>query len=1109
MPRQKKKTTKPKTRAKKVASKEAIKVADTKAQPAKKSSYSAKDITVLEGLDPVRKRPGMYIGGTGLDGLHHLVWEVVDNSIDEAMAGFCTEIVVILHKGHQVTVTDNGRGIPVEMHKVTKKSALETVMCTLHAGGKFGGEGYKVSGGLHGVGVSVVNALSSKVTAEIKRDGFVYTQEYERGKAKGKVKKGKHTKETGTAITFDPDPEIFKQIEFSWKKIVEHLRQQAYLTKNVRVKIIDERELNGKSKELVRNLTFYFEGGIKSYLDHLNEGEKVVHETPFYVEKEIEDITVEIALQYTDEIKGLELSFANNIHTGEGGTHVMGFRSALTRTINDYARKNDHIKAKEENLSGDDVREGLSAVISVKLRDPQFEGQTKAKLGNAEMRTAVQSVMLAAFSAYLEEHPQEARQIMGKCMLAQKARKAAKAAKDTVIRKGAMDGLTLPGKLADCSSRKPEECELYIVEGDSAGGCFSGDTKVALVDGRDLSFRKLVKEHQQGKKNYCYTLDSQGHTRITLIKEPRLTKRDAEVIKVILDNGEGITCTPDHKFRTAAGRYIQAKNLTTSVSLAPLYRKRSKIEGRITIDGYEMVFDAASKRWVFTHLLADKHNLKNEEYSKKDGLHRHHIDFNKLNNSPENICRMNPEEHLKCHQDWAFKTMLSEEGKEKSRQAHQSEEYREKIRRIMSTPAMKKILSKRAKRQWENEGYKEYMKSKFLDFYNSNEEYRKESNQRLNQAQKDYWAKGENRQRRSREVTDYYKDNPQAKEELSLRAAKQWEDEDLLNWRKEKTKQQWTSEFRKKRKVALDKTYYRKSIGLMNKLHSEGKLDDYEMVRIKSKDKSLLSRQTFVDRYFAGDSWGMFEAVKNHNHKIKKIVKLKKKIDVYDLEVSETHNFALASGVFVHNSAKQGRDRGFQAIFPLRGKILNIERARLDKVLSSKEIKSLIIALGTGVGEEMDLSKLRYHRIIIMTDADVDGAHIRTLLLTLFYRHFEKLVEDGYLYIAQPPLYKVQVNKKSEYAFTDQDKNEVLDNYKKEIKQGAKVSLQRYKGLGEMNPGQLWETTMDPENRMMYQVKVDDAAKADRVFDTLMGAEVAPRRKFIQTHAQNVKNLDI
>ncbi|MDD3887765.1 MAG: DNA topoisomerase (ATP-hydrolyzing) subunit B [Patescibacteria group bacterium] len=669
------------------------------------NSYGASSIAVLKGLEPVRKRPGMYIGGTGIEGLHHLIWEVVDNSIDEAMAGYCKNITVTLHEGNKVTVTDDGRGIPVEIHKATKKSTLETVLTVLHAGGKFGGGGYKVSGGLHGVGVSVVNALSQYLKAEVTRDGYIWEQEYKRGKAQGKVKKAKKAKGTGTVITFEPDPEIFPKIEFDWKTIVTHLRQQAYLTKGVKISITDKRKGHELVPNIPRSLTFYFEGGILSYVKFLNRTEKVVHSNPFYIEKAKDDVMVEVALQYTEEIKGIEMTFANNIYTPEGGTHLMGFRTAVTRVINDYARKNGYLKEKEDNLTGDDVREGQTAVVSLKLPDPQFEGQTKAKLGNSEIRPIVSSIVYEYFSQFLEEHPQDARQIIAKTLLACKARLAAKAAKETVIRKGIMEGLTLPGKLADCSSRKPEESELYIVEGDSAGG-----------------------------------------------------------------------------------------------------------------------------------------------------------------------------------------------------------------------------------------------------------------------------------------------------------------------------------------------------------------------------------------------------------------------------------------------SAKQGRDRNFQAILPLRGKILNVERARIDKMLSSKEIKALIIAMGMGVGEEKEVEKMRYHRIIIMTDADVDGAHIRTLLLTFFYRYYSEIIDKGYLYIAQPPLYRIEKNKKVNYAYTDQDKERLLSQFEKEISKKPKkskiekvgfivkeledaetageekiagVSIQRYKGLGEMNPEQLWETTMDPKNRVMLQVKVEDAAKADETFDILMGNEVEPRKRFIQTHAVKVKNLDI
>jgi len=632
-----------------------------------KSNYTAKDIYVLEGLEPVRRRPGMYIGSTGPDGLHHLIWEVVDNSLDEAIAGYCTKIEVKLLSNNRVEVTDDGRGIPVEKHHQTKKSALETVMCTLHAGGKFGGQSYKIAGGLHGVGVSVVNALSIWTKAEVCRGGYKYVQEYSRGKAKRAVKKDAKCRQTGTTITFEPDPEVFKEAAFKWSKIINHLRQQAYLTKGVEIVIKDER------KSAPRSYTFYFDGGIVSYVKYLNRDQSPKHDNIFYISKENQDVLVEVAFQYTDDIQGYEESFANNIYTGEGGMHLTGFRTALTRTLNDYTKKNGFAKNGENKLTGDDVREGLTAVISVKLKDPQFEGQTKAKLGNPEARTAVETVTANALEEFLEKSPQDARAIIEKSMLAAKARQAAKAARETVIRKGVLEGLALPGKLADCSSRIPDESELYIVEGPSAGG-----------------------------------------------------------------------------------------------------------------------------------------------------------------------------------------------------------------------------------------------------------------------------------------------------------------------------------------------------------------------------------------------------------------------------------------------SAKQGRDRKFQAILPLKGKILNVEKARLDRALSSKEIRALVIALGTAIAEEFDIDKIRYHRIIIMTDADVDGAHIRTLLLTLFFRYFPQIIDQGYLYIAQPPLYRLQKGKQVEYGYTDAEKDDIVASMAKEG-----VTIQRFKGLGEMNPTQLWETTMDPASRIMKRVTVEDAKEADKVFDVLMGDEVAPRKKFIQTHAKRVKNLDI
>ena len=680
----------------------------------KSEEYDASKITVLEGLAPVRKRPGMYIGGTGIDGLHHLVWEIVDNSIDEAMAGFCNKIVIVLHKDGSVSVDDNGRGIPVDIVKATGKSALETVLTTLHAGGKFGDGGYKVSGGLHGVGAAVVNALSVWVKAEVRKNGELYYQEYHRGDAKEPIKIIGEAEGTGTKITFLPDPEIFKTTTFSFKTILSHCRQQAYLTKGVMITLRDEREeitVESKAKDLEeekietddseevdknmhtgrgsigegedviekvghQSYSFYFEGGISSYVRHINKNRDALYDPPMYVEKEQNGVLVELSLAYTEDYKEHTYSFANNIYTAEGGTHLTGFRTALTRAVNDYAKKNN-LLVKGVPLTGEDVREGLTCVLSVKLPDPQFEGQTKAKLGNTEVRTVVDSVTQSSLSTYLDENPNEAKKIIDKCSLSARARMAARAARDTIIRKGALEGMTLPGKLADCSSKDPKRCEIYLVEGNSAGG-----------------------------------------------------------------------------------------------------------------------------------------------------------------------------------------------------------------------------------------------------------------------------------------------------------------------------------------------------------------------------------------------------------------------------------------------SAKQGRDRGFQAILPLRGKILNVERARLDRMLSSDEIKAMIVAFGIGIGEEINYAKLRYDRIIIMTDADVDGAHIRTLLLTFFYRNFPQLIENGHIYIAQPPLFSIVKGKEKHWAYSDAERDEIVNKMKGDKENVSSISIQRFKGLGEMNPEQLWETTMNPENRILLQVNVKDTENADETFSMLMGDQVAPRKKFIATRAKSVKNLD-
>jgi len=1053
-----------------------------------KNKYEAEQITVLTGLSAVRKRPAMYIGDISLRGLHHLVYEVVDNSVDEALVGFCTKIKVIIHTDDTITVIDDGRGIPVSIHPKFNIPAVEVVLTKLHAGGKFDQETYKVSGGLHGVGVSCTNALSEWLEVEVKRDGKVYFQKFERGKPATKLEVRGETRGIGTSIRFKPDAEIFTETVFHYDILAKRLRELAFLNKGLEIELVDERE-EGK------NDLFKYEKGIVEFVEFVDKNRSSLFSEIIYFKKVKEKIELEIAMRYNTSYQSNIFSFVNNINTEEGGTHLSGFRTALTRVLNNYAKQ-----INGGTLSGDDVREGLTAVISVKMPNPQFEGQTKTKLGNSEVLGLVNSLVTEELGNYVNENPGVAKIIVQKCMEASRAREAARKARELTRRKSVLEGSNLPGKLADCSNKDPALCEVYIVEGDSAGGCFSGNTKVALVDGRSLTFRELVKEHQQGKRNYCYTLNDKGSVEIALIENPRLTKKKVEVIKVILDSDEEIICTPDHEFRTADGNYVAARNLDKSISLAPLHRKLSKKGGRITIEGYEMVFDSAKRKWIFTHLLTDKYNLDWGVYSELGGEHKHHIDFNKLNNNPENICRMGTEEHMQYHRDWVFKILLSEKVKEKARKAHQTKEYKEKIKKIMNSPKMKRMLSKGGKRLWEDKEYKEYMKQKYLEFYYSNEEYRKE---RLDKAQKEYWNKKENREKRSKEVKEYFEKNPEKKEELSKRAKKQWDDEDLLIWRREKTKQQWTPEFRTKRKKALNKTYYNKSIRLMKKLYDERKLGDYDKIRRESRDKSLLSLNTFKEKYFDSNSMEMLEAIKNYNHKVKKIIRLDQKMDVYDLEVKETHNFALASGVFVHNSAKQGRDRSFQAILPLRGKILNVEKARLDKIFQNKEITAMITAIGTGVKEEFKLEKARYNKIIIMTDADVDGAHIMTLLLTFFYRYMKPLVEAGYVFIAQPPLYKLKKGKKEIWIQNEAELTEI----KKKL--GENIPVQRFKGLGEMNPKQLWDTTMDPANRVLKQITVEDAVESDRIFTVLMGEEVEPRREFIEKYAKEVVNLDV
>ena len=886
------------------------------------NNYGAEQIQVLEGLEAVRKRPGMYIGTTGPRGLHHLVYEVVDNSIDEALAGYCTHIEVDLNKDGSVKVTDDGRGIPVDTHSKTGKSALETVMTVLHAGGKFGGGGYKVSGGLHGVGVSVVNALSEWVEVTVWRDKKTHIQGYERGQPTGDLKsKPNKEKRTGTSVQFLPDQEIFSTgIQFDYNTIIGRLRELAYLNAGVKITITDNRLELVKSDE-PKVESYCYEGGIKEYVTYMNREKQSLHEEVIFVRGEKNDVQVEVALQWCiDAFSDNVLGFANNIRTIDGGTHLEGLKTVLTRTMNGIARKRNKLKDSDPNLGGENVREGLTAVISVKVPEPEFEGQTKTKLGNTEVRGIVDSLVGEVLSEYLDFNPQVADAVLDKAIQAFKAAEAARRARDLVRRKSVLESSPLPGKLADCSTKNPEESEIYLVEGDSASGCFAGNQKVILADGRRLSFAEIVAEQAEGKEHFCYTINQSGNVAIERIINPRITKKNASVIKIILDNNETIICTPDHLFMLRDGSYKPAALLTGNDSLMPLSQKSSqKTENSQELDGYEMVWSPQKESWIYTHLLADFYNLKAGVYQSANGDSCYHVGFKKLNST--------------------------------------------------------------------------------------------------------------------------------------------------------------------------------KTEGLLTEKHLEFHKTNLELAYRCSERDEFLARDiipNYNDHY---------------NYRVVSIEPLEERLDVYDIEVPNTHNFALASGVFVHNSAKQGRDRRFQAILPLRGKIINIEKTDDAKIYKNNEIQSMITALGLGIkGDEFDASQLRYHKVIIMTDADVDGSHIRTLLLTFFYRYQRALVDQGYIYIACPPLYKVERGRNHYYCYSDRELNELIQN---EFPDNANYTIQRFKGLGEMMPVQLWDTTMNPETRTLKRVEIEDAAEADRIFTVLMGDRVAPRREFIETYGPKLKITDL
>lgn len=1206
------------------------------------NDYGGSSIQVLEGLEAVRKRPGMYIGATDERGLHHLVWEVVDNSVDEALAGHCDHIEIEVLADGAISVTDNGRGIPVEIHPQTGKPAAEIALTVLHAGGKFGGEdsGYKVSGGLHGVGVSVVNALSSKLELTIWKNGYEHKQEYHRGDPQYDLKKTEPTNKTGTKIVFWPDEEIFQTLEYNKDTLINRFREMSFLNPELKISLTDRRE------EPTETTEFYSQNGLADFVQFLikRAGKTPIIPEPINVETENKETEtkVKVSLQWSESYQENLLSFVNSVVTSDGGTHLSGFRTALTRTLNSYAKKEGLLKSNDPALSGEDLREGLTALVAVWIPEPQFESQTKSKLGSNHVEGLVSSAVSEALNTYWEENPSVVKSIINKAVNAARARDAARKARELTRRKTAFSGATLPGKLADCSSRKPEECELFLVEGDSAGGCLRSDTKVKLASGISLEMGVLAQDWEKGVTHFGYATDNNGDIKIVPLIHPRLTKKDAELVEVTLDNGEKIVCTPCHPFRLRNGKYKRADQLKSKESLMPLKTRLStKEDKQILQPGYEMIWHNHREEWECTHRLSDEYNLETNYYQKEDGRVRHHVDFNKLNNDPRNLNRMEWFAHVRLH---------NEEIVERWKDPEWKKFMSDKAKKQWEDPEYRKIKSEFAKQQRQDPEYNKKLAKAFKDWYDGlSDEDKQEYAENMYRMQKEYWDVKEHREMQSKRVTKYFEDNPDHRERHSQMSKEQWKDPELRKWRSEKTKEQMKNNSEHLEKMKQGQI--NKALAILNQ--------SLDATDIQSEYSKLRCKRTFTYKHllencFDNDEERLFEAAKNYNCKVVSVKHLNDKADVYDLTVDRYHNFALDAGVFVHNSAKQGRRRETQAILPVKGKIINSEKNRLDKVLASEEVQSLITAIGAGVREDFDVSKIRYHKIMLFVDADSDGAHIRTLMLTFFYRNMLPLIENGHIYLTRPPLYKATISGKTHYvendialeklSFKDKydqffindkpldkdlwqtlkkkasttknltrrlsitysdkplkvienlkmlaipveewkdflGKKQEIDDYKWEPKdndqfgisgtlteidvshkievdfptgffesENAKgwqklessthevwgnfpyslthkeqqqevrtvpdivetitkwalkgIKLQRFKGLGEMDPDQLYDTTMDPDKRTITQVTVEDAAEAELAFTMLMGDEVPPRSKFITEHALEVE----
>lgn len=1083
-----------------------------------KSTYNEQDIDVLKGLEPVQVRPGMY---TTTENPNHIMQEVVDNAQDEALAGHATEISVELHDDGSVTVEDNGRGIPCGIHPSEKKPVIEVVFTHLHAGGKFKkGEGktYGFTGGLHGVGVSVTNALSEKLDVTVFREGHEHSISFENGKVSSPLRKKKldnaQKNKTGTRVRAYPNPKYFDNPTLHTASFEQYLRAKAVLLRGT--KVIWRRP--NKPEQV-----WQFVNGMEQYLTE--QSADMQWFAPLFGVEEFyssdngsfeQGEGFELVVGWGDGSKSTRESYVNLIHTKEGGRHETGMRAGLLDAFRKVADRTGALP-KNLKLEAEDVWSNISFVLSVKLMDPQFQNQTKDKMTSEKAHRLVSSLLSDKMELYLNDNPVYSKALLD-VMVQSAIARSKQGAK--IERRKSSSGLVLPGKLADCLGNDVNSSELFLVEGDSAAGCLSINNRIPLADGRVVDFLTLIEEDRQGKQNYCYTILKDGSVGVEKIIHPRLTKHGAEIIAVTLDNGSVLELTLDHRCMKRNGDYCRADQLVPGDSLMPLYKRitsQSSIHSfgkSKTMIGYEEVWDNKNSQWTYTHHLADLFNIRNGIYhGKANGkFARHHVDFVKTNNNPNNIVRMGWREHFDMHSQMCQKNLHTKEVFAKLRELKKTPEFRKFMSERMKRPETAKILSQNSKKLWENSEYKKFMTEAWRDFYNSNEEYRKTNKAQLFQAQLTYWSCEKNKEKQSERVSKFFKDNPNLRQKYSDLAKAQWGDVELKKWRAQETSKQWANDdFRKKRDAWQKEFYFNATLPVLRSVwEKNANLDPavYEDVRKKKGDRRVMKLEKFVTKYFNGDMDLCMDAIKNHNHKVVSVEKMAGWHDVYDIEVPESHNFALESGVFVHNSGKSARDKETQAILPLRGKLLNTWEVDHHKLMSSEGVANIASAVGVDPHswEEMDkvdLSKLRYGKVFIMADADVDGQHIQVLLLTLFVKHFPALIKNGHIWIAQAPLFRIDAPAKKGakggprkmYALDDDERESMIALLEREGLKEGQYSVSRFKGLGEMNPDQLGETTMNKETRRALKITLSDIKGITQTFDRMMGSKNAKQRK--------------